>query len=158
MLTALLAAFLSLATLGSGPYQAEIAARFSQPEPKPVPTPVSVAAFRAAPTAVPAPTPSPGPISTATPPPSVVQQVVHRLLFPAETIGQALTNVFNQAAGKEAESLSGQAAAWGETIGESYRPLPKVGSGTRLRRACLLRPPWPRLSSCCAWRSIIGTD
>jgi hypothetical protein len=47
-----------------------------------------------------------------------VQQVIHRLLFPAQTIGQALTNIFNQAAEKEAESLSQQAAAWGEAIGE----------------------------------------
>jgi hypothetical protein len=47
-----------------------------------------------------------------------VQQVIHRLLFPAETIGQALTNVFNQAAGREAESLTRQTAAWGEAIGE----------------------------------------
>jgi hypothetical protein len=47
----------------------------------------------------------------------VIQQVIHNLFFPAETIGQALTNLFNQAAGKETESLSQQAAAWGETIG-----------------------------------------
>jgi hypothetical protein len=67
-----------------------------------------------APTEAPAPAPSPDP----EPPPSVIQEVIHRLLFPAETIGEALTNVFNHAAENEAESLSQQTAAWGETIGE----------------------------------------
>ncbi len=78
----------------------------------PPPQPVRAAAPTPAPTQAPAPTPPPEP------PTNVVQQVIHRLLFPAETIGQALTNVFNQAAGKEAESLSRQTAAWGEAIGE----------------------------------------
>ena len=94
----LLITLLSLATLGA-----------AQP-----PQPVSVTTFMATPTPAPDPTPPPEP----EPPPNVVQQVIHRLLFPAETIGQALTNVFNQAAVNEAESLSGQTAAWGEAIGE----------------------------------------
>jgi hypothetical protein len=74
--------------------------------PAPQPTPMSGGA--------PAPTPSP----TSEPPTNGVGQVIYRLLFPAETIGQALTNVFNQAAGKEADSLSQQTAAWGQAIGE----------------------------------------
>ncbi len=86
----LLVALLSLCAIGAAPL----------PQPPPPDDPV--------------PTPSPEP----EPPTNVVQQVIHRLLFPAETIGQALTNVFNQAAGREAESLSRQTAAWGEAIGE----------------------------------------
>jgi len=80
----------------------------------------SLAALGAAPPLQPLPTPAPPPAPTPTPdpPPSVIQQVIHRLLFPAETIGQALTNVFNDAAGREAESLSQQTAAWGTAIGE----------------------------------------
>jgi len=86
----LLVALLSLFALGAAPL----------PQPPPPDDPV--------------PTPLPEP----EPPTSVVQQIIHRLLFPAETIGQALTNVFNQAAEREAESLSQQTAAWGEAIGE----------------------------------------
>jgi hypothetical protein len=88
----LLITLLSLLALGAAP----------APQPTPVPS------------AAPAPTPSP----TSEPPNGGVGQVIYRLLFPAETIGQALTNVFNQAAGKEADSLSQQTAAWGAAIGE----------------------------------------
>jgi hypothetical protein len=129
----LLIAFFSLAALRSAP-----------PFQQPPPTPVSVTAFTATPTESPAPTPSPEPISEATPPTNIVQQVIHRLLFPAETIGQALTNIFNQAAGKEAESLSQQAAVWGEAIGEVVQ-APSEGwfkdqAGASLPTAAALAP------------------
>lgn len=89
----LLVALLSLAAIGA------------TPPPQPQPTP----ALAASPGSTPAPDPEP---------PTSVVSIIHRLLFPAETIGQALTNIFNQAAEKEAESLSKQTAAWGEAIGE----------------------------------------
>ena len=70
------------------------------------------------PTPPPASDPSPAPSPQPAPTPNPVQQIVHRLIFPAETIGQALTHVFNEAADREVESLSRETAAWGEAIGE----------------------------------------
>ena len=153
----LLIALFSLVALGAAPplgrtwNQAPVqrvnpAPPLQQPPPTPIPT------------ESPAPTPTPEP----DPPPSVVQgeqvrSVIHRLLFPAETMGEALTNIFNQAAGKEAESLSQQAAAGGEAIGEVVQ-APSEGWFRDQARASL--PPrrrWPRLSSFYAWRSITGT-
>ena len=90
----LLVALLSLFVLGAAPL------------PQPTPPPAEE----------PGPTPSPEPEPST----NVVQQVIHRLLFPAETIGQALTNVFNQAAGREAENLSRGSAE--KPVGENVVP------------------------------------
>jgi hypothetical protein len=97
-------------------------------EPASAATPIPI------PTEAPAPTPTPDPGDD--PPPGVVQQVIHQLLFPAETIGQALANVFNQAAASEAESLSAQTAAWGEAIGEVVQ-APSAGWFNDQARASL---------------------
>ena len=69
------------------------------------------------------PTPDPGgggettppsvtPAPTPTPVPGGISQIIHRLLFPAETIADALTHIFAEAAENEAESLSEQAGNW----------------------------------------------
>jgi hypothetical protein len=92
-----------------------------------------------------------------------VQQVIHRLLFPAETIGQALTNVFNQAAGREAESLSQQTAVWGEAIGEVIQ-APSEGwfreqASASLPTAAALAPALFLLRlAIYHWRRLTGED
>jgi hypothetical protein len=135
----LLIALLPLVTLAAAPP--------FQPQPPP------------APTASPPPEPSPEPER----PPSVAQQIIHRLLFPAETIGQALTNVFNQAAEREAESLSQQAATWGEAIGEVIQ-APSQGWFEEQARASLptaaaLAPALFILRlAIYHWRRLIGED
>jgi len=75
------------------------------------------------------PTPDPGggggtppppvtPAPTSTPSPGGISQIIHRLLFPAETIAEALTNIFAEAAENEAESLSEQAGNWSLLLGQ----------------------------------------
>jgi hypothetical protein len=92
-----------------------------------------------------------------------VGQIIYRLFFPAETIGQALTNVFNQAAGKEAESLSQQTAAWGEVIGEVIQ-APSEGwfkdlAGSSLPTAAALAPALFLLRlAIYHWRRLTGED
>ena len=55
-------------------------------------------------------TPEPGGGDGTTPTPEApepdgIAQIIHRLLFPAETIAEALTDIFAEAAQNEAESL-----------------------------------------------------
>jgi len=64
------------------------------------------------------PPPSSTPAPTTTPTPGGISQIIHRLLFPAETIAEALTNIFAEAAENEAESLSEQAGNWSLLIGQ----------------------------------------
>ena len=75
------------------------------------------------------PTPDPGgggvttpssvtPAPTPTPAPGGISQIIHRLLFPAETIADALTHIFAEAAENEAESLSEQAGNWSLLLGQ----------------------------------------
>ncbi len=86
-------------------------------------TTIQVLASSSALPAAQATTPPPPP-ATATPtpggPPVVTQisQIFHRLVFPAETISQALTRVFNRAAQKEAGRMDAQVAQWTLVIGE----------------------------------------
>ena len=58
-------------------------------------------------------TSSPTPTATPTPPDengggggSVISQIFHHLVFPAETISEALTGIFNKAAEKETRQMS----------------------------------------------------
>ena len=60
------------------------------------------------------PTPTPGGGSVVT----QITQVFHQLTFPAETISEALTGIFNQAAKKEADRIDAQVADWTQAIGE----------------------------------------
>jgi len=135
----LLIGLLSLLALGAAPPL----------QPQPTPAPVEE------PPPVPAPTPEP--------PGGIVQQVFHRLLFPVETIGEALTNVFNQAAEREAESLSQQTAAWGEAIGEVIQ-APSEGwfreqASTSLPTAAALAPALFLLRlAIYHWSRLIGED
>lgn len=64
------------------------------------------------PTVTPTPTPGGGSVITQ------ISQVFHHLVFPAETISEALTGVFNRAAQKEANRMDAQVAEWTQVIGE----------------------------------------
>ena len=140
----LLVALFSLFALGAAPPF----------QPQPTPAPVE----EPAPTPSPVPEPPGGVI-----PGELVRTIFHRLLFPAETIGQALTNVFNQAAEREAESLSQQTAAWGETIGEVIQ-APSEGwfreqARTSLPTAAALAPALFLLRlAIYHWSRLIGED
>ena len=118
--------------------------------------------FQPQPTPAPAADPDPAPSPEPEPPTSVVP-IIHRLLFPAETIGQALTNIFNQAAEREAESLSQQTAAWGEAIGEVIQ-APSEGWFREQARASLptaaaLAPALFLLRlAIYHWRRLVGED
>jgi hypothetical protein len=61
-------------------------------------------------------TPVPG--STPTPGPGGIQQIIHRLFFPAETISDALTGILSRAAEREVESLTEQTGDWALMLGE----------------------------------------
>ena len=64
---------------------------------------------------------TPPPTGTPTPPTGSITQIVqvfHHLIFPAETISEALTGIFNKAAEKEANYMSDQIARWTQSIGE----------------------------------------
>lgn len=64
------------------------------------------------PTVTPTPTPGGGSVITQ------ISQVFHHLVFPAETISEALTGIFNRAARKEANRMDAQVAEWTQVIGE----------------------------------------
>ena len=64
------------------------------------------------PTVTPTPTPGGGSVITQ------ISQVFHHLVFPAETISEALTGIFNRAAQKEANRMDAQVAEWTQVIGE----------------------------------------
>ncbi len=64
------------------------------------------------PTVTPTPTPGGGSVITQ------ISQVFHHLVFPAETISEALTGIFNKAAQKEANRMDAQVAEWTQVIGE----------------------------------------
>jgi hypothetical protein len=64
-------------------------------------------------------TPTPPMTPTPTPPDGGgVTDIIYHLMFPAETISEALTGIFNKAAEKEATSMSEQIAQWTQAIGE----------------------------------------
>jgi len=64
------------------------------------------------PTATPAPTPTPGGGGTS------ITEIFYHLVFPAETISQALANIFNKAVEIEINAMSEEVARWTSVIGE----------------------------------------
>ena len=76
------------------------------------------------PTGTPAPTSggggtsTPAPGLTPTPGPGGLQQIIHRLFFPAESISDALTGILSRAAESEVESLTEQTGDWALLLGE----------------------------------------
>jgi len=88
-------------------------------------------------------TPSPTPTITPTPPPeegggggSVISQIFHHLVFPAETISEALTAIFNKAAEKETRQMSEEVARWTGVMGEIIQ-APSNGDYNRVAQSSL---------------------
>jgi hypothetical protein len=82
------------------------------------------------PTVTPTPTPGGGSVITQ------ISQVFHHLVFPAETISDALTGIFNQAAKNEANRMDGQVAEWTQVIGEIVQ-APDEGEYSAVAQASL---------------------
>ncbi len=85
--------------------------------------------------------PPPQPSGTPTPPGgggvvTSITQVFHHLVFPAETISEALTGIFNKAAGKEAGRISQEIAKWSSVIGEIVQ-APNAGDYARAAQSSL---------------------
>lgn len=79
------------------------------------PTQNSSVAFTVTPPTPSTPTPTPpGGGSTIT----SISQIFHHLVFPAETISEALAGIFNKAADKEVNAMSEEVARWTLVIGE----------------------------------------
>jgi hypothetical protein len=87
-------------------------------------------------------TPSPTPTVTPTPPDdgggggSVISQIFYHLVFPAETISEALTGIFNKAAEKETRQMSEEVARWTGVMGEIIQ-APSNGDYSRVAQSSL---------------------
>jgi hypothetical protein len=88
-------------------------------------------------------TSSPTPTATPTPPDengggggSVISQIFHHLVFPAETISEALTGIFNKAAEKETRQMSEEVARWTSVMGEIIQ-APSQGDYNRAAQSSL---------------------
>jgi hypothetical protein len=85
-------------------------------------------------------TPTPTPTGTPTPPDdgggSVISQIFHHLVFPAETISEALTGIFDKAAEKETRQMSEEVARWTGVMGEIIQ-APSQGDYNRVAQSSL---------------------
>ena len=86
-------------------------------------------------------TPPPSGSTTPTPPPSggivnSITQVFHHLVFPAETISEALSGIFNRAAQKESGRMNKEIARWTSVIGEIVQ-APGEGDYARVAQSSL---------------------
>ena len=118
----LLSLFLLLMSLGnlamtSVPVQAVAPAYDITPVPPPTPPP---------------PEPPDGGTSVIT----SISQIFHHLVFPAETISEALANIFNKAAKREVRAMSDEVARWTEVIGEIVQ-APRKGDYNTVAQSSL---------------------
>lgn len=109
------------------------------------------------------PEPTPTPTPTSTPSPGGVTQIIHQLLFPAETISEALTNIFAEAAKNEAESLSKQTGDWalllGQVVQAPSRGYYQAITQSSLPVAAALAPALFLLRlALYHWRRLVGDD
>lgn len=65
-----------------------------------------------------------------------ISQIFHHLVFPAETISQALAGIFNKAATREAGRMSEEIAKWTGVIGEIVQ-APREGDYARAAQSSL---------------------
>ena len=96
------------------------------------PLPNSSLAYTATPTPTLTPTPTPpgGGGSTVT----NVSQIFHHLVFPAETISEALAGIFDKAADREVHAMSEEVASWTQVIGEIVQ-APSNGDYSRVAQS-----------------------
>ena len=89
--------------------------------------------------ATPVPPPTP-PTSTPTPGGGSVvtsiSNIFHHLVFPADTISEALTKVFNKAARREASSMDAEVVRWTKVIGEIVQ-APSKGEYSKVAQSSL---------------------
>ena len=79
------------------------------------------------------PTPPTGGGNTTT---TTISQIFNHLVFPAETISEALANIFNKAADKEVRAMSEEVARWTSVIGEIVQ-APSQGDYSKVAQASL---------------------
>ena len=83
-------------------------------------------------TVTPTPTPGDGGTTTTT----TLSQIFHHLVFPAETISEALAGIFDKAADKEVRAMSEEVARWTSVIGEIVQ-APSQGDYSAVAQASL---------------------
>jgi hypothetical protein len=114
-------------------------------------------------------TPTPTIIVTSTPPPpegggtNPISQIFHHLVFPAETISEALVRIFDKAADREVNAMSEEVARWTLVIGEIVQ-APSQGdysnvAGSSLPVAAALAPALFLLRlALYHWGRLLGDD
>lgn len=65
-----------------------------------------------------------------------ISQIFHHLVFPAETISEALTKIFNKAARKETSAMDKEVARWTQVIGDILQ-APKAGEYSKVAQSSL---------------------
>jgi hypothetical protein len=99
--------------------------------------PVQVAVVAYDITPVPPPTPPPPePPDGGTSVITSISQIFHHLVFPAETISEALANIFNKAARKEVRAMGQEVTRWTQVIGEIVQ-APSQGDYNKVAQSSL---------------------
>jgi hypothetical protein len=84
----------------------------------------------------PEPTPTPTPTGGTTSVINSIVQVFHHLVFPAETISEALAGIFDKAVDKEVTAMSEEVARWTGAIGDIVQ-APRQGDYSRIAQSSL---------------------
>jgi hypothetical protein len=93
-------------------------------------------------TVTPSPTPTPQPTPTEPSPDgggsvgTNISQIFHHLVFPAETISEALAGIFDKAADREVRAMSEEVARWTSVIGEIVQ-APSQGDYSKAAQSSL---------------------
>ncbi|HMN00153.1 MAG TPA: hypothetical protein PKC99_14170 [Anaerolineales bacterium] len=88
--------------------------------------------YQGTPTPPPTPTPTPGGGSVTT----TITEIFYHLVFPAETISEALANIFNKAVETEINAMSEEVARWTSVIGEIIQ-APSQGDYSKVAQSSL---------------------
>lgn len=94
---------------------------------------------------------------------NIIQYVIHKIVFPADTLYDALTEVLNKAAEREAESLSDKTASWAGVIGQVIQApgqgFYNAAARSGLPTAAALAPALFLLRlAMYHWNSLLGND
>ena len=81
-------------------------------------------------------TPTPPTGGGGTNPSTTISQIFHHLVFPAETISEALAGIFDKAADQEMRAMSEEVARWTSVIGEIVQ-APSQGDFSRVAQSSL---------------------
>ncbi|WKZ45882.1 MAG: hypothetical protein QY302_08815 [Anaerolineales bacterium] len=87
-------------------------------------------------TPTPPPTPPPDPPEEGGSVVTSISQIFHHLVFPAETISEALAGIFDKAADKEVRAMSEEVARWTQVIGEIVQ-APSQGDYSKVAQSSL---------------------